>query len=472
MPITPIQFGIQSNPARYGADGTGRLINCYAEARGNEGKSPVTVYADPGLKLFASEVSATTGTRGFMPIGDALYWVVDRQLRKVDITGAHTFIGGIADDGKVNIARNTKASTPQVAFATQGGLSLILENDVLAPVNDIDLPPPVDVAFQGGYILYLLPDGRVFYSEINDAGNIDALNFLDAEARPDGGKAIIVIGNTIWVFGEETVQPFQNTGGTDNPFTPLLGGIVERGCLAGGTVKLMDSSAVWVANDRTVKRGLSQVPQQISTPYVNDLLRKETDPDNLTGDVFSMQGHEFYVLSGTNFTVVYDASTGLWHDKESGQTDRWRGQCIVKYGEKWICGDRSNGNLYEIDADTFNENGEDMLMIMQSPLVHTTPNRLQYNRLYLDMVTGVGLNTTDVHNAEPQVMLRFSDDGGFEWSNERTRPLGKIGQRETRVRFNRLGTEKYKGRTFQVSVSAQVARGFIAAYADVEQVAA
>lgn len=471
MAVVPINFGIQSNPGRYGEDGTGVLTNCYAEARGNEGKSTVTIYASQGLDLFANEASATKGTRGLFPLGDSFYWVVDRQLRKVDTTGNHVFIGGLPDDGRVTIAQNTRGTSPQIVIVTQGGLPFLLEDDVLSPLGDPDLPPPIAVDFLGGYMLYLLSSGVLFYSELNDAGNIDPLNFIEAEADPDGGKALKVIGNYAYVFGDKTIQPFQNTGGTDNPLTPLLGGLVQRGCLAGGTVTEFDNSALWVADDGTVRRLSGSVPQKISTHYVDELIRKETDPDNMTGDRYSMQGHEFYVLSGTNFTVVYDAATGLWHDRKSIQIDRWRGQSITQFGDKWICGDHLNGNLYEIDADTFDENGEDMVMSIQSPLVHNSPNRLQYNTLWLDFVTGVGLNSTDVHDSDPQVMLRFSDDGGFEWSNQRTRPLGKIGQRGVRVKFNKLGTEKFKGRTFEVSVSAHVARAFVQAHGDLMQVA-
>lgn len=472
MPIVPINFGIQSNPGRYGHDGTGTLTNCYAEARGNEGKSPVTIYASQGLKLFANEASATKGTRGLFPFGDSLYWVVDRQLRKVDTTGTDTFIGGLADDGKVSIARNTKSEFPQIVFATKNGLRLLLENDVLGPISDVDLPPPIDVDFLGGYLLYLLPSGVLYYSEINDAGNIDALNFIEAEADPDGGKALRVIGNYAYVFGDKTVQPFQNTGGTDNPLTPLLGGLVQRGCLAGGTVTEFDNSALWVSDDSTVVRLNGSIAQKISTHDIDDLIRNEPDPDNMIGDRFAMQGHEFYILSGTNFTKIYDAATGLWHDGKSSGLARWRRQCIAPFAGKWICGDKDNGNLYEIDGDTFNENGEDFLCELVSPTVHNFPNRLEYNSVWCDFATGFGLNSTDVHDSDPQVTLQFSDDGGYTWSNARTQSLGKIGRHDVRVKFNRLGTDRHKGRVFRLRVSAHVVRAFIGAAADVQEVAA
>lgn len=472
MAVAPVNFGIQSNPGRFGHDGTGLLTNCYAESKGNEGKASIVIYATPGLKLFANEATATTGTRGLFPLGDSLYWVVDRQLRKVDTTGSHTFIGGVADNGKVSMARNTKANTPQIAIATLGGLRFVLEEDNLEPITDTDLPPPIDVEFNGGYILYLLPSGEVFYSEINDAANVDALNFFDAEQSPDGGKAIRLVGSYIYVFGDETIQPFQNTGGTDNPFTPILGGTIEIGCLAGPTVQTFKNTAIWVANDETVRILSGNSTQKVSNAYVDQLIREETSQDDLTGDYYALDGHDVYALSGTSFTVEYDLTTGLWRNRESSGMTRWRGQCITKFRDKWIVGDKDNGNLYELDSDTYDENGNDMTMAVRSPLIHNTPNRLQYNTLWLDFATGVGLNSTDVHNSNPQVTLRHSDNGGRDWSNQKTRTLGKIGEYKKRVKFNRLGTERFKGRTFEFRVSPKVARAFIGAHADLQEVIA
>ncbi len=470
MTVAKLNFGIQSNPGRFGQDGTGLLTNCYAESRGNEGKDLVGIYASHGYSLFGTEATATKGTRGFIELGDSLYWVVDRQLRKVDGTGASTLIGGLADDGFVSMARNDKANTPQIAIATPGGLRFLLENDVLSPISDTDLPPPIGVAYLDGYMLYLGSGGTVHYSEINDAGNIDALNFFTAEAKPDGAVAIATLGRTALVFGNKTVQRFQNTGATNNPIVPERE-IIKYGCLAGGTVKEFDNTIVFVAHERTVRRLNGYTPVKISNTYVDDLLLSETTLENLTGDVYQYQGHEFYVLSGTNFTVVYDAATGLWHTKESSGLNRWQGQGIIQFGQKWIVGDRENGNLYQLDRDVFGENSNDMVMRIRSPIAHSTPNRLRYNKLWLDFMGGEGINTTDEHNANPQVGLRFSDDGANTWSNERYRTLGRIGKYGTRAKFNKLGTEKFKGRVFEVAVSAQVARGFVGAHGDLQQVA-
>jgi hypothetical protein len=57
----------------------------------------------------------------------------------------------------------------------------------------------------------------------------------------------------------------------------------------------------------------------------------------------------------------------------------------------------------------------------------------------------------------PEVMLRWSDDGGHTWSNEHWSPVGKIGEYYKRVFFRRLGmTMKIRDRVYELSMTDPV----------------
>ena len=79
------------------------------------------------------------------------------------------------------------------------------------------------------------------------------------------------------------------------------------------------------------------------------------------------------------------------------------------------------------------------------------------NDLYtLGVVEDPGLtlvvDTPTVIGANPQLMLRWSDDGGHTWNGERTTSMGRIGQYGTRAIFRRLGmTLKLRDRVYEVS---------------------
>jgi hypothetical protein len=53
---------------------------------------------------------------------------------------------------------------------------------------------------------------------------------------------------------------------------------------------------------------------------------------------------------------------------------------------------------------------------------------------------------------DPQVMLRWSDDGGHTWSNSHWRSMGKTGEYGRRVIWRRLGmTLKLRDRVYEIS---------------------
>ena len=73
-----------------------------------------------------------------------------------------------------------------------------------------------------------------------------------------------------------------------------------------------------------------------------------------------------------------------------------------------------------------------------------------HHSLQLDIEAGTG--TVSDQGADPQVMLRWSDDGGHTWSNEHWVPMGKVGEYYRRVIWRRLGmTLKLRDRVYEVS---------------------
>jgi hypothetical protein len=76
--------------------------------------------------------------------------------------------------------------------------------------------------------------------------------------------------------------------------------------------------------------------------------------------------------------------------------------------------------------------------------------RTAQHSLQLDCESGTGLNLGQ--GSDPQVMLRWSDDGGHTWSNEHWVSIGKIGEYYRRAIWRRLGmTLKLRDRVYEVS---------------------
>ena len=84
--------------------------------------------------------------------------------------------------------------------------------------------------------------------------------------------------------------------------------------------------------------------------------------------------------------------------------------------------------------------------------------RLFHHAFELDLEAGVGNDDAP----DPDVMLRWSDDGGHTWSNEHWRKAGVAGDFGKRVRWQRLGAAR--DRVYEVSGSDPVKIALIDAY--------
>lgn len=468
MPIKPISLGTRSNPGRHSAAGAARLINCYAEEAGAEGKLQWPVYASDGLTSFAT-LSGGGPIRAMLDMNGLLYVVCGRVIHVVDPSGGSTAIGGVASDGHVTMARNRRQPNPQLCI-TCDGLSQIVEAAMPDQITDPDLPPAIAVTAMDGYFIFAHADGRFTISGIDDGGVIDPADFASAESDPDGLVTVARRGREVVLFGNASLELWQNTGADPFPFSRAS--TVDIGCLAGGSVAAIEQTVAFAASDGTVRVLDGYTPRRISSHAVERAIDAASDKTALQATSWERRGHSFYVLSGSDFTWQYNLTTGAWIERKSYLRDRWRVGTIATLNGRLIAGSGIDGKLYEMSPDAYDEAGEPLILTVQTPLVHAYPERLTFNALYLDPVPGVGLNTTAAHNADPQIMVDWSDDNGVSWSAERMVSVGGIGASTKRVVLRRLGHSREDGRTFRISMSADVVKGLTGAAVDAERLAA
>ena len=82
--------------------------------------------------------------------------------------------------------------------------------------------------------------------------------------------------------------------------------------------------------------------------------------------------------------------------------------------------------------------------------------------LQVVMETGVGSEV----GSDPQLVLRYSDDYGHTWSNEKTCSLGKVGEYSKRAIFRRLGASY--NRVFEISTTDDVRFAITSAFIEFE----
>lgn len=102
-----------------------------------------------------------------------------------------------------------------------------------------------------------------------------------------------------------------------------------------------------------------------------------------------------------------------------------------------VLGDYRNGNLYGFNPATYLDNGTQRKWIRRwRALPADTITATRFSYLAIKMQTGAGVP----QGTNPQVMLRWSDDGGHVWSNYRMLPVGRSGETAFTIKFNRLGS--------------------------------
>jgi hypothetical protein len=458
MPLTDLTLPLSSDPAELAWNGQARLINCFAEPLGQRAKAAFAHVATDGLAPLATITSAG-GIRAMIAVTDAEgLAIAGRVAARFDPTGSYTVVGGIPSDGHVGIAQNVDG---EVAIVCDG-LYFSYASGVLTQLADPDLAPPVSVCSIGGYFVFMIADGRMFASELNDFA-VDGLSYADNEQSPDGGVVCWARGNDLMAGGKASIEVWQVTGAEGFPFgkvTMVLDPATQQ------TIGVLSADSaidgVFVASDYTVKmlEGYSAVT--ISPGALNRAIADDANPTAISVTRWTSRGFTHYAFSGSSWTWVYNATTKAWHELQSHNSSRWRVSKVMSFGGRLIAGHYATGKLFRLDHVTHTEDGEPHVMTVQSLPVAEFPHRLAHNSLNVDIVPGTaGLSDVDRH-----VMVSWSDNGA-PFGTELVRSLGATAQVHGQIRINRLGSSF--NRTYRLRMSAAIRRSQIGAKVDLVQ---
>lgn len=430
-----IPFGSQSQETRTREHSPERLINCYYErAMSRTAKSPSAVYQRGGLVQAASGLNGAC--RGVYRFKGEPYFVMGTKLYHLDSDEAATAVGDIPG----HLPTTGDATETELAICSEPN-GFVYDGDRLTQITSADFPTTVKTcAVADGYAVWSTGSfGQWSISRNRDLTKYEGLDFASAERRADGLVRVFWNHGELLLFGERTLEVYQNVGALDFPFQRVNNVVPERGCIAPYSVTNIDNSVCWVGNDRIVYRLNEYTPMRISTHAVETWLKGLGQSQIAALEAFSYDwfGHKFYGLQSPARTFVYDAATGFWHEYETYQKKNWYGSYTVEAHGNVYCGSRLSGEIFRIDPDTNTDNSLTMVREGITPTLHQFPARISVAQLELDVDTG----NTALGDTEAQIMLRASTNAGRTWfpTAWRTRGLGAQGEYAKRVRFMRWG---------------------------------
>jgi Phage stabilisation protein len=302
------------------------------------------------------------------------------------------------------------------------------------------------VAYIGGRFVFGR-DGtdQFFWSAIDDPSTFDALDFATAESSPDGLVWGINYREELWLLGGGTAEVWRPSSSADAAFEKNTGVSISVGCAAPYSVQFIDNSLMWIGQDlnggAVVYKVQGYTPGRASTYAVEEALQESTDISQARALTYQKDGQVFWCVQapGVDTSWCYEVQ-GDWHERAElvdGEYEPWRATCHVYAYGRHLVGDDA-GYVYELDSDTFTNNGDVLCRERTSPhFAIPSLNRLFFLPFRLDCSVG-----TVTDSSEPVVQLYYSNDGGYTWSDSIQRSLGLVGQRKTQVQWNRLGSAR------------------------------
>jgi hypothetical protein len=365
--------------------------------------------------------------------------------------------------------------------------------------------PTTDGAFNGAdvvdtvdnYFVYNRPGTQQWGSSNPLSPISSSLAFSSKDGAPDNLVSMIVDHREVYLLGEASSEVWVNSGLFPFAFQRIPGTSTQHGIAAKFSVARLGNSFAYLSKnirgDGQVMMMNGYTPTRISNHAVENTI-EGADISDARAWTYLIEGHEVYVISfpGLDLTWAYDIATGMWHKwlwvDSNNVFHRHRGNCHSHFSNMNLVGDWENGQIYMLDPNTYTDNGEKIRRVRRAPHLVSDFQRQFFSELQILFQPGVGLNgnitgslnptnavagiavaglaiaglaNIATQGANPQAMLRWSNDGGSTWSNEHWTSIGVQGRYKNRAIWRRLG--QARDRVYEVVVTDPIKAVIVAA---------
>lgn len=306
---------------------------------------------------------------------------------------------------------------------------------MLSTIAMPDFQPVSDTVYLAGRFVYsVFGAGRFYWSEVNDAANIDPLSFATAETGPDAIIGMATLVDDLYLFGAQTVEIWAVTGDSDLPFSRPPGRKYNRGCISKGSITYADNALFWVGENLIVYRSGAD-PQRVSDFSVEERISRSSNPSGITAWSITREGHELLVMNipGSG-SVCYDLSNQKWSEWSSYQRANFRGRCAIMVSGIPYIGDDQLGTIGTLSTDVDQDYG-DPITQLTSFWIDQPGGIATLNNIVLQGARGQGRLNEQI----PDVGMRLSKDQGQTFTPWDYRETGGTGQYSHRAVWLRQG---------------------------------
>jgi hypothetical protein len=448
MAVTAISAGTQATAT---ATLTGGAVSAIAPVISGLGYSAPTVTIDAppagGTQATARAVVANGSITGYIIENEGAGYITDPNVAieapdgggvvtAVSVAAAPQLLTQYLPANPANQVLSTGAGTGASFNLTWVSLGAFIMVDM---TRSAGITPIIDAAFMAGYVM--VTDGvDVWCSSLVNLAFFPGY-FGSAEYDPDGITAIYKLNNQLYVFGRNTTQTMQNTGGNNFPFTVQQSYTFDIGDVSRQTMCYFNRSLAWIGGGRNMPNGVwwlnGNTPNKISSAAVDYEIAQLTSDQVavVTLEAISFEDSEFLYVHLPTKTLVFDAiaSTALglkfWTQLNSGvsSTNFFRARNFCRFNGMWAVGDVADNRVGYLDATTGGHYGQPVMNRTASPMTILPLVSAGLRSVELKCVTGQPGDTS-------RIGMSYSSDG-VRWSQIRFASAAPRGAYDQRVRW-------------------------------------
>lgn len=397
-----------------------------------------------GLKIWKEFVGGKF--RGQLKSKGILYRVVGTNLYKVDRFGAHTSLGYVGGSNRCILS----PMGDQIIVANGSGVVYVWDGASVIQNTSPNLGNPRGVTVLNNQAVYDDGVGQGFVvSDVGKPSVIAGLNNANAESNPDDLLIPYAYSETLYLFGTETIELWWNSGSGNPPVDRIQGASINMGLDAIYSLAETPDFLVFFGADKqfhTLTGGTTSVDTVISTPAMAKEFQKYAVTSDCIGYTMQLEGQWFYVGTFPTQGVTWICPIGgEWFQWGQGNEGRHRSDGYSYVYDKHLVSDYLTGNIYELDAETYTDDGETIIRTRDTAPIHgglfkADGKDFEINRITFFLEKGVG--NIDGQGKNPLLMVSLSKDGGKTFGTERMLKCGELNNTRITVSSNSWGRIK------------------------------
>jgi len=381
------------------------------------------------------------------------YRVMGTKLVNILEDGTTTVLGDVGGTTQVTF----DYSFDRLGIASNKKL-FYWDGTALTQVTDPDLGVVIDVLWIDGY--WMTTDGEnLVVTDLNDPYQVNPLKYGSSEVDPDPVVALLKLKNEVYALNRNTIEVFNNVGGSLFPFQVIPGAQVQKGCIGTHACCVHADSIAFMGSGRNeaiaIYLALNGQTLKISTREIDQIL------DGYTESELSFAVVESRVSDGNNFLLIHLSEQTLCYDSEASKVAQehvwttltssvvglgiYRSRNLVWCYNKWLTADPTS-TLHGVLLTTISSHyGDTIGWDFGTTIIYNKSAGVIFNQL--ELVCLSGRVAVDV---DPVIWTSYSLDGET-WSQERACRVGKRGKRNLRIAWLQQGNmsnwriQKFRG---------------------------